>query len=120
MVRAVAPARPQRFVEHAHGRRGARFLVTEERVCVQLVVRRRVLELDLIQSDLELFRQQHWHRGVRALSISTWHMIKVTRPSRPMRMKAFGAKADGVPHRGRCRRGGCCSDGITRRGRASW
>ena len=43
-------------------------MVTEERVCVQLVVRRRVLELDLIQSDLELFRQQHWHRGVRALS----------------------------------------------------
>jgi hypothetical protein len=27
--------------------------------------------------------------------ISTWHMIKVTRPSLPMRMNPFGAKADG-------------------------
>ena len=62
------PGAAQRLVEHPHGSRGARFLIAEERIGVELVVGRSVLEPDLVQSDLELFRQQHGHRGVRALT----------------------------------------------------
>jgi len=58
----------QRLVEPAHRRRAARFLVAKEWIGVELVVGRRVLELDLVQPHLELFRDQHRHRGVGALS----------------------------------------------------
>src|SRR3989454_11545560 len=44
------------------------FLIAEERVGVELVVGRSVLELDLVQSYLELFRQEHRHRRVCALA----------------------------------------------------
>ena len=57
----------QRLVERAHGRRGARLLIAEEFVRVEVVVGRRVLDLDLIQSDLQLLGQEHRHRRVRAL-----------------------------------------------------
>ena len=58
----------KRLVERSHRGRRARFLIAEHRVRVQLVVGRRVLEVDLVQSHLQFSRDQHGHRGVGALS----------------------------------------------------
>ena len=39
----------------------------EYRIGVELVVGRRMLEADLVEPDLELFREEHGHRRVHAL-----------------------------------------------------
>jgi len=52
--------------------------------------------LDLVEPDLELLRQEHGERRVCALAHFGLPDDHGTRPSRPMRMNAFGAKAGGA------------------------
>ena len=46
----------------------ARHLSADERIGIELVVRRRVLDRDLVDIDLELFGDQHRDRGIGSLS----------------------------------------------------
>ena len=52
----------------AHGVRIAGRLDAQQRICVELFVGRRVLQLHLLQVHLELFGDQHRHGGVVALA----------------------------------------------------
>ena len=58
---------PQWRPERADRRRQARRLTLQNRVRIQGVIRRSVLEADLIETDFELFGEQHRHGGVDAL-----------------------------------------------------
>ena len=58
----------QRRPEGADRGREARRLNVENRIGIQRVVGRSVLESNLVQPDLQLLRQQHRHGGVDALA----------------------------------------------------
>ena len=58
----------QRDVGAANRRRTAGHLHADQRIHVDLVVGRRVLDRDFVDVDLELFGDQHRNRGIRPLS----------------------------------------------------
>jgi hypothetical protein len=58
----------ERNVHAANRGRGAGHLDADERIDVDLVVRRRMLDGDLVDVDLQLFGDQHRQRGVGALA----------------------------------------------------
>ena len=84
----------ERHEEGPHRGRAARNLEAEERVGEALVVGRRMLDLHLGQFDVELFGDQHRHRGVSALA----HL--------DLRDRQRDAPVAGDPHEGVRREGG--------------
>ena len=67
--------------------------IAEQRIGVELLVRRRVLELHLVEVHLQLLGDQHRDRGVGALAhLDVGHGQDDLRRRASMRMKAFGAK----------------------------
>ncbi len=66
----------------------------EQRIAVELLVGRRVLQPHLRQIDLQLFGDQHRDRRVGALAhLDIGHGQRRSGRRAPMRMKALGAKA---------------------------